>query len=94
MYQRRFLDRLDRRRHRHRLAGAGGPQQRRVALAGADPFSERRDRRRLIGGRMVGGVDISNCGIRRSSSVAIGSDGTAPAIRVASSQAAIRVASS
>ncbi len=56
--QRRLLDRLDRRRHRHRLARAGGAEQGHVALAGVDPLGQRRDRGGLISGRGVGGVEF------------------------------------
>ena len=55
-HERRLLHRLDRRRHRHRLARPGRSEQRQAALAGGDPGRERLDRRRLIGGRIVGGV--------------------------------------
>ncbi len=55
-HERRLLHRLDRRRHRHRLAGAGRAEQRQRALAGVDPDRQRLDRRGLIGGRAVGGV--------------------------------------
>ena len=56
--QRRLLQPLDRRRHRHRLAGAGGAQQRRVAVALVDALRDRVDRRGLIGGRAVDAVEL------------------------------------
>ena len=55
-HQRRLLHRLDRRRHRHRLARPGRAEQRQRALAGVDPLRQRLDRGRLIGGRAIGGV--------------------------------------
>ena len=53
-----LLQPLDRRRHRHRLAGAGGAQQRRVAVALVDALGDRVDRRRLVGGRAVDAVEL------------------------------------
>ena len=53
-HERRPADLLDRPRHRRRLARAGRADQRLVALASAEPFGERRDRRRLVAGRPVG----------------------------------------
>ena len=56
--QRRPLQLLDRRRHRHRLAGAGGAQQRHPARAGLDGLRDALDRRRLIRGGRVDGVEL------------------------------------
>ena len=52
-HERGPLDLLDDPRHGRGLAGAGRPEQRLVALAGAEPFGESCDRRRLISGRNV-----------------------------------------
>ena len=73
--QRRLLQPLDRRGHRHRLAGAGGAQQRRVAVALVDALGDRVDRRRLVGGRAVHAVELE----RRHSRPTVwnGTDGTA-----------------
>ena len=49
-HQRRPLQPLDRRGHRHRLAGAGGAEQRHAARALLDRLRDAVDRRRLIGG--------------------------------------------
>ena len=59
--QRRPLDGLDRRRHRHRLAGTGRAEQRLEALAGLDPLGKGLDGRRLIGGRDERAVKLE-CG--------------------------------
>ena len=56
--QRRPLDGLDRRRHRHRLAGSGGAQQRLEALAGLDALGQRLDRRGLIRGGDEGAIEL------------------------------------
>ena len=56
--QRRPLDRLDRRGHRHRLAGAGGAEQRQAAVPALDPVRQGFDRLRLVGGRRVDGVEL------------------------------------
>ena len=53
-HERRPLQALDRGRHRHRLAGAGGAEQRHPARALADRRGDAVDRRRLVRG---GGVD-------------------------------------
>ena len=52
------LQALDRRRHRHRLAGAGGAQQRHAPGAGLDPLDQAVDGLRLVGGRRVDGVEL------------------------------------
>ncbi len=56
--QRRPLDGLDRGRHRHRLAGAGGAEQRQPAVAALDAFGQRRDRRGLVSSRGVDGIEL------------------------------------
>ncbi len=48
-HERRPLEPLDRGRHRHRLAGAGGAQQRHPARARLDALDDPVDRLRLIG---------------------------------------------
>ena len=57
-HQRRALHGLDHPRHRHRLAGAGRPQQRLEALPGLDALGERCDRLRLVGGGREDGVEL------------------------------------
>ena len=57
-HERRPLQPLDRGRHRHRLAGAGGAQQRHPARAGLDALDDAVDRLRLIGGGRVDGVEL------------------------------------
>src|SRR6266581_1790507 len=61
-HERRLADLLDRPRHRRRLARAGGPDQRLVALAGAQPVLESLDRGRLVAGRAVrlGGFELGH----------------------------------
>ena len=74
-HQRRLLHRLDRRGHRHRLAGAGRAEQRHEPLAGLDPLGQRRDRRRLVGGRAEGGVELELGHRRRTFERSGASDG-------------------
>ena len=57
-HERGPLQPLDRRRHRHRLAGAGGTQQRHPARARFDALDEAVDGLRLVGGRRVDGVEL------------------------------------
>ena len=57
-HERRLLNRLDRRRHGHRLARAGRAQQGQVPLPGQDALGQRSDRGRLVGGRAVSGVEF------------------------------------
>src|SRR4051794_19896290 len=56
--QRRALHRLDRGRHGHRLARAGGAQQGHRPLARLYPLRQRRDGRRLVGGGRIDGVEL------------------------------------
>ena len=56
--QRRPLHRLDRRRHRHRLAGAGGTEQRQPTVPAFDALRQLRDRVRLIGSGRVDGIKL------------------------------------
>ncbi len=64
--QRGPLQPLDRRRHRHRLAGAGGPQQGHPAVAPRDRLGDAVDRLRLISGRRVDGVELERRHGRRT----------------------------
>ena len=65
-HQRRPLQLLDRRGHRHRLARAGGAEQRHAARARLDRLGDAVDRRRLIGGRRVDGVELERRHGRRT----------------------------
>ncbi len=55
--ERRLLQLGNRGGHRHRLAGAGGPEQRRVRVPGPDRGGDLLDRLRLVGGGAVGRVE-------------------------------------
>ncbi len=57
-HERRALHRLDHPRHRHRLAGAGGAEQRLEALAGDDALRHRLDRPRLVCGGREDAVEL------------------------------------
>ena len=57
-HKRRALHRLDHARHRHRLARAGGAEQRLKPLAGLNALGQGLDRARLIGGRRERGVEL------------------------------------
>ena len=56
--ERRALHGLDGRRHRHRLARAGGAQQGQPALVRLDALGQRRDGRRLVRGGRIDGVEL------------------------------------
>ncbi len=75
-HERRPLEPLDRGRHRHRLARPGGPEQRDAARPLPDRRRDAVDRRRLVGGGRVDGIELERRHSR--STVWKAPDGTAP----------------